>query len=132
MRYFMDFILGFFFQNLLFKIKSVFLLKEGVVFGSCLIEQFHPTLDVLFNLNFLFLKLLFQQLRTILNEHVSIEKIGLASMRDINDFQSPFYLPLVVAALSKSSCTADILAISCESWLAVFPFAQFVFLLPLF
>ena len=127
----MDFIFGLFFQHLLFKVKSVFLLKEGVVLGSCLIKQFHPTLDVLFDLNFLFLKLLFQQLGTILNEHVSIEKIGLASMRDIDDFQSSFYLSLVIAALSKPSGTADFLAISCESWLAVFPF-QFVFLLPLF
>ena len=119
----MDFIFGLFFQHLLFKVKSIFLLKEGVVFGPCLIKQFHPTLDVLFDLNFLFLKLLFQQLRAILNEHVSVEKISLASMCDINDFQSSFYLSLVVTALSKPSGTAYFLAISCESWLVVFPFA---------
>ena len=73
-------------KHLFLQIESVLFLEKGMVLCPCFIEQFHPDFDVLLNLQFFLFQIFLQQFGAIFDEHVSIEKIILAPVSNVDYF----------------------------------------------
>ena len=85
-----------FLKHLFLQIESVLFLKKGMVLCPCFKEQFHPDFDVFLNLQLFLFQIFLQQFRTVLDEHVSIEKIILAPVSNVDDFKSAFNFSFIV------------------------------------
>ena len=102
-----------------------------MILSSRFIKQFHPIFDVRFNLNLLLFQLFLQQLRTVLNKSIFVEKISFTSMSHINYLQTTFDLSSVITTFSKTSCASYVLTIPSESWFIAVIIIQFVSFLPI-
>lgn len=86
MRHSEDVLFGWFFpKQFLLSVKSVLLLEALMILSPRLVEQFHSRFDVVLNLQFFLLKVLFEQFGAIFDEQVSVQQVRLTAMSNFYD-----------------------------------------------